>query len=285
MKDLTDALVLITGGASGIGRLAALEFAHLGARVVIWDLDAAALKGFEMEAIAKNLCIRGMHCDVSDREAVYRQAERFRLEYGPLDVLINNAGVVSGQPFLETPDTKVIRSFNVNILAHFWTTRAFLPEMLRRNSGHIVTVASAAGLVGVAGLSDYSASKFGAVGFHEALRMELRRGKSAVDTTVVCPFFIDTGMFQGIKTRVPLLLPILKPEKAAHAIVKAVQRRKKQVILPLFVKGIFFLRLFSPGLLDAAADLLGVNSAMDSFTGRQPAVPAASEAAVFRKAE
>jgi len=80
--------------------------------------------------------------------------------------------------------------------------KSFLPAMLQRNSGHIVTIASAAGFVGTNGLVDYCASKFAAVGFDESLRMELAAlGKTGVHTTVVCPYYINTGMFEGIKTR------------------------------------------------------------------------------------
>ena len=82
------------------------------------------------------------------------------------------------------------------------TTKAFLPSMLENNHGHVVTIASSAGLFGVCGLCDYCASKFGAVGFDESLMMELRAmKKTGVHTTVVCPFFINTGMFDGVKTR------------------------------------------------------------------------------------
>ena len=146
-------------------------------------------------------------CDVSDREQVYARADEVRAAAGDVDVLVNNAGVVSGRPLLELSDEAIERTFGVNTLALFWTTRAFLPAMKARGSGHVVTVASAAGLIGTARETDYAASKFAAVGFNEALRQELRRGASGVRTTVVCPYYIDTGMFKGVKTRFPFLLP------------------------------------------------------------------------------
>mmetsp|Transcript_39481 Transcript_39481/g.35251 ORF Transcript_39481/g.35251 Transcript_39481/m.35251 type:complete len:95 (-) Transcript_39481:240-524(-) len=94
--------------------------------------------------------------------------------------------------------------------------------MIAKNKGHIVTIASNAGLVGVCGLADYCASKFGAVGFDESLRMELRKIKSNVKTTCICPYYIDTGMFDGVKTRFPLLFPILKPNYVARRICNAI---------------------------------------------------------------
>jgi len=256
--------VLITGGASGIGRLVALDFAARGARVIVWDRDEKALRAVEAEASAQGWNVMGAVCDISDREQVYRLAA----EAGPVDLVVNNAGVVSGKTLLETPDEKILSTFSVNTLPLFWTAKAFLPGMLQRDKGHIVTIASAAGLIGVTGLADYSASKFAAVGFDEALRMELRRSKSRVRTTVVCPFFIDTGMFAGVTTRFPLLLPIMKPPKVATKIVSGVLRGKRRIILPPFVYSVFLLRLFPVGFMDAVASFFGISRSMDHFVGR-----------------
>jgi all-trans-retinol dehydrogenase (NAD+) len=268
MKSVTNKLILITGGAGGIGRLMGLDFAGRGARVVAWDLDAEALAGLEEEARQRKLVIKGMVCDVSDREAVYRQAAVLTGEYGPVDVLVNNAGIVSGSTFLETPDEKIIKTMNVNTFPLFWTCKAFLPAMIERNTGHVVTISSAAGIIGVRGLADYSASKFAAFGFDEAVRMELRRLKSAVRTTVVCPFFIDTGMFRGVKTRFPLLLPILKDTKAAKKIVRAILKNRSRLIMPAFVYSVYFLRLLPAVVFDMVTEFFGISKAMDEYTGR-----------------
>ncbi|MDR1099431.1 MAG: SDR family oxidoreductase [Treponema sp.] len=270
MKTVHDKVVLITGAASGIGRLMALDFAGRGARVVVWDIDREALKALESEARQGGLLIKTAICDVSGRDAVYRQAEALKAEWGPVDILINNAGIVSGSTFLKTSDEKIIQTMAVNVLAPFWTCKVFLPSMLERNSGHIVNIASAAGIIGVMGLADYSASKFAVFGFNESLRTELRRQKSAVRTTVVCPFFIDTGMFRGVKTRFPLLLPILKSEYAARRIVAAVLKNRNCLIMPFFVRSIFFLRLFPTAVFDAVANFFGINHSMDHFQGKSP---------------
>ena len=87
--------------------------------------------------------------------------------------------------------------------------------MIQKNKGHIVTIASIAGHTGVAGLADYSASKFGAVGFDESVRMEIFKLKKNIKTTCICPFFIDTGMFEGVKAKIPCFLPILKEKWAS----------------------------------------------------------------------
>ena len=269
MKELKNKLVLITGGASGIGRLMAFDFARRGARVVAWDLNEAALESLEAAALKEGFFIRGMICDVSDRAAVYAQAEVLTKELGPLDILVNNAGVVSGLPLLDIPDEKIIRTINVNVLPLFWTVRAFLPSMLARNTGHIVTISSAAGLIGVRGLADYSASKFAAFGFDESLRMELRRLGSGVRTTVVCPFFINTGMFFGVKTRFPLLTPILDPDRAARRIVGAVLGNRRRLVMPFFVHAMYLLRLAPVPVFDAVIEFFGISHSMDNFKGRE----------------
>jgi all-trans-retinol dehydrogenase (NAD+) len=216
-----------------------------------------------------------MVCDVSDREAVYSQAQKLTADFVSLDILVNNAGIVSkretgaaGPVFLNISDESIIKVININALSLFWTCKAFLPSMLERNSGHIVTISSAAGIIGVKGLSDYCAGKFAAFGFDESLRMEMRRMKSAVKTTVVCPFFIDTGMFEGVKTRFPLILPILRKDYAVKRIVKAVLKNRKRLIMPRFVYSVYLLRLLPPAVMDWVADLFGISHAMDDFRGR-----------------
>jgi all-trans-retinol dehydrogenase (NAD+) len=268
MKSIENKVVLITGGASGIGRLMAFEFAERGGRVIAWDLNKDSLKALEAEAGAKDLFVRGMVCDIADRDAVYKQGAALTAEFGPVDILVNNAGVVSGKTMLETPDDRIVKTMEVNVLPLFWTAKAFLPSMIERNTGHVVTISSAAGLIGVRGLADYCASKFAAFGFDESMRMELKRLKSKVRTTVVCPFFIDTGMFRGVKTRFPLLLPILKSSRAAKGIVRGVLKNRRRIIMPPLIYSLYLLRLFPVRFLDAVADFLGISHAMDEFQGR-----------------
>ena len=263
--------VLITGGASGIGRLLVLGCASLGATVTIWDLDADGAERVALEAAAAGAS--GAHafaCDVSDREQVYARADEVRAAAGDVDVLVNNAGIVSGRPLLELPDERIERTFAVNALALFWTTKAFLPAMKARGSGHVVTVASAAGLIGTARETDYAASKFAAVGFNESLRQELRRSGCGVRTTAVCPFYIDTGMFKGVKTRFPLLLPVLKEQDVADRVLKAIQHDQPLVQMPFMVSTLPALRLLPVWAFDQLADFFGLNNAMDAFTGRAP---------------
>jgi all-trans-retinol dehydrogenase (NAD+) len=259
---------LITGGACGIGRLLALEAARRGAEVVLWDIAEDALQRTvaEITALGQRPA-HGYRCDVGDRAEVYAVAQKVTEEVGPVDILVNNAGVVSGKRFLETPDERIELTFRVNTLALFWTAKAFLPGMMRRNHGHVVTIASAAGWIGVKGLADYSASKFAAVGFDESLRQELKQSAPGVHTTVVCPYYIDTGMFEGVKTRFPAILPILRPEKVALKIADAIAQDRTRLMLPPIVYTVPVLRGLPLRAFDRVSDGLGINASMDEFKG------------------
>lgn len=118
-------------------------------------------------------------CDVSSPDDVNRAAADAVKEFGDVHILINNAGIVSGKTLLENSDKMIQKTLEINTLAHAYTVRAFLPAMLAKNEGHVVTIASAAGLIGVSGLADYCASKYGVVGFDESLRMELKKRGSS----------------------------------------------------------------------------------------------------------
>jgi len=261
--------VLITGGASGLGRLLALRCAELGATLSVWDLDEAGAQATAAAAADLGLGrARAFACDVGARDQVLQRAAETMQTQGPVDILVNNAGVVSGRPLLELSAEHIERTFRVNTLALFWTTGAFLPDMVARGSGHIVTVASAAGLMGSPRETDYAASKFAAVGFNEALRLELRRTAPGLKTTVVCPYYIDTGMFEGVKTRFPLLLPILKEEDVTRRIVRAIQRDAQQLVMPWMVRTLPAMRLLPVWAFDSLADFLGITTCMDEFCGR-----------------
>lgn len=273
--------VLVTGGGRGMGLLIARGAAARGARVALWDRDADALDAAagDFSPTAGDISPAGgasasevwrQVVDVSDRRQVEKAAAALASGFGEVEILVNNAGVVSGKAFADLTPEEVERTLAVNAAALFWLTRAFLPPMIRRGEGHLVTMASAAGLIGVPGLSDYCASKFAAVGFHESLRAELRRIAPGVRATLVCPFFVDTGMFAGVRTRFPRLLPILRPETVAAATIRAVERDRAVVVRPRFVHSLKLLRLLPGGWLDPLAAFFGIHAAMDTFEGRPP---------------
>lgn len=270
MTNFIGKTVLITGAASGFGRLLAEQIAERGARLVLWDIDRAALDTLVAQLAANGYWAVAHTVDVGDSDTVHTAALRIIQDVGPVDVLINNAGVVSGKTLLTSSNDAIRRTFNVNTLALFWTTRAFLPGMLERGQGHIVTIASAGGLVGTARLTDYCASKFAAVGFDESLRLELRRERhTEIHTTVVCPYYSTTGMFAGVKTRFPWLLPILPPETVTRRIVRAIEINQARLIMPWFVHVSFLARLLPVRVFDWLMDFFGINRSMDDFTGRR----------------
>lgn len=261
---LSGSTVLVTGGGSGLGRRMAVEAAGRGARVVIWDLSADGGRNVRDEIRRAGGVAEAQTVNVADREAVQAAAA----VAGPVDVLINNAGVVTGKLLLDADDEDIQRTFDVNVLALYWVTRAFLPGMADRGHGTVVTIASAAGLVGVAKQTDYSASKFAAFGFNESLRAELRAGRTGVNTLVVCPYYIDTGMFDGVRTRFPRLLPILREEAVAVQVLDAIESGRQKLVLPPLVNLVPAARLLPVGAFDRLMDVLGINRTMDRFTGR-----------------
>lgn len=264
---------LVTGAGSGIGRLVAERLADRGARVVLWDLTEERSADTAASIERRRGSAFRFACDVGDRRAVTEAAARVLDEVGPVDILVNNAGVVSGDWLLDLSDEKIEQTYRVNTLALYWTTRAFLPNMIVKGTGHVVTVASAAGLVGVPKQTDYSGSKHAAVGFDESLRAELARRAPGVKTTVVCPFYINTGMFAGASTRFPKLLPILEPVPVADRIVRAIERDQARLIMPPLVRFVPSMRLLPTKAFDKMMDLFGVNHSMDDFVGRDE-VPA-----------
>ncbi|XP_068737551.1 epidermal retinol dehydrogenase 2-like [Montipora capricornis] len=270
-KDINGEIVFVTGAGSGLGRLMAIKFAKLGATLVCVDINQNANDETVQEIKSQGFKAHGYICDCSSREDIYRVAELVKKDVGDVTMLVNNAGIVSGKKFLETEDWKIQKTMEINTMAHFWTTKAFLPSMVEKNHGHVVSIASSAGFFGVNGLCDYCSSKYGAVGFNESLNMELGvLKKDGVHTTVICPFYINTGMFDGVKTRFPLLMPILEPEWATDQMIDAVLRNKTELLLPKVLK----LHLVIKSVLPTTSYLslsrfFGVSSSMDEFKGRE----------------
>ena len=266
-KELTGEVVVLTGAGSGIGREMALQLARCGCRLALWDLNQATLDAVVKEIRSFGGEARAYVADVTDRTRVYAVGEQVLSDFGQVDILINNAGIVSGKKLLDSDDALMEKTVQVNTVSHFWTLKAFLPGMLERNHGHIITIASMAGIQGTAGLVDYCASKYGAVGTAESLRQELRHlGKTGVHSTCVCPFYIKTGMFEGAKSHWPMLFPLLEPPYAASRIVTAIKRNSPKLVMPfacyLAPIGV---ALFPTSIANGLMDLFKINCTMDEF--------------------
>jgi len=270
-QDLTGKTVLITGAASGLGKGMSLEFAKRKGTIVAIDINEEALKktAFEIESLGgKAFTYR---CNVGDYTSVQQLGEKVKRDVGkPIDILINNAGIVSGKPLLELSEEHITRTMSVNTLAHLWFFKVFLPDMISNRKGQIVNIVSAAGFCGVTGLVDYCASKFGAFGAHEALRLEIySKGlTSEIPMTAVCPFYINTGMFQGVQTTMPWLLPILEEKYAVDKIIEGIEYKDPYVVLPSTVWIIFIGRYLPVRMQNLIFWTLGMTRSMDSFKGR-----------------
>jgi len=259
---------LITGGAQGMGRLWAERFGADGARLALWDLNGDAL-----ETTAKELGGRGFEVftqtvDVTDRERVYAAAAEIKEQFGPVELLVNNAGVVFSAPFLETPDEKLDLTIEVNLKALMWVTKACLPHMIEKGAGHVINVSSASGFVGVPYMPAYASSKWGVIGLNESWRQEMKvLGHDGIRFTLFCPSYVDTGMFDGVKP--PLLVPILKPEEAVRRGYQGFRRGALLVKEPFMVKLTPGLREMLPAsVFDLISDTLGVPHSMKDWKGR-----------------
>lgn len=269
MKDLRNKTILITGAASGIGRLMAHYVADEGANTAIIDVNAEGLAKTTEEVKRRKVQATGYVCDISNHECVMDAVTKIKNDFGQIDVLINNAGTVIGKSFFDLTLDEMQRTMNINYWGHIYFTKAIIGDMAARNQGAIVNVASSSGLLGMPILSDYAASKFAEVGFSESLRRELKKFKyTGVKVTCVCPYIIDTGLFKGFK---PMLMsPFVRPEVAARAIVEGFKKGKPYVMLPpLSIYSSRMLKLLPTSLFDWILSMSGGSVAMDSFTGRK----------------
>lgn len=270
---LTNQNVLITGGASGIGRLIGRLAIQDGAKsIIIWDINEKniALVGEEHKALAAGkTAIYGFRVDVSDIKAVEDAYRQTIDAAGTVDILVNCAGIVTtNKPFAENTPEEMERTIRINTIAPMYVARVVLPDMLRRDHGHICTIASAAGMISNPKMSVYAASKWGAIGWSDSLRIEMQMQKCAVRITTVAPYYINTGMFDGVQSRI---LPILDPEKTARTIVKAIRKNKNFCGIPFPFHFIRFWQGLLPGRFFDwfFGEVFGIYHTMDHFTGRK----------------
>ncbi|XP_052628869.1 estradiol 17-beta-dehydrogenase 11-like [Harpia harpyja] len=229
-KSVSGELVLITGAGHGIGRATAFEFAKRQSRLVLWDINKHGVEDTAAECERLGATVQAFVVDCSKREEICSAAEKVKKDIGDVSILVNNAGVITAADLLSTQDHQIERMFEVNILAHLWTTRAFLPTMMNNNHGHIVTVASAAGHFVTSFMVAYCSSKFAAVGFHKALTEELSTlGKDGIKTTCLCPIFINTGFVKNPSTRLGKVLEI---EEVVEALMEGILTNQKMIFVP-----------------------------------------------------
>lgn len=224
-RSVSGKVVAVTGGGRGIGAATARALAARGARVAIGDLDLGTA-----EATARELPGGGiaLPLDVSDRRGFTAFLDRVESELGPLDVLVNNAGIMPVARADEESDASVTRQLEINLHGVIHGTQEAVRRMRPRGSGHIVQLASAAGKAGFPGLATYSATKHGVVGFSEAVRWELRG--TGVQLHVVMPALVSTELASGIAEARGVKRAT--PEEVAGRIVQAIERGQYEVYVP-----------------------------------------------------
>lgn len=263
--------VLITGGASGLGKLFAERcLAEKATAVILWDIDAAQLdRAVEDFRARGHANVLGQRVDVSDAASVAAAAQKVLSERPAVDILFNNAGIVVGKPFEEHSYREIERTIGVNVLGAMYVARAFLPAMIEQGRGHLVNIASAAGLIPNPRMSVYASSKWAVVGWSESLRIELEALGKDLRVTTVEPSYINTGMFDGVKA--PLLTPILDPDYLVDKVIQAVKNDRILVREPAVVKALPLMRgLLPTRAFDFMARRFGVYDSMNDFVGRRP---------------
>ena len=266
---LSNRNVLITGGASGIGKIMGRIALEKGAKcVIIWDINEQniATTVEEFSAIGK---AKGYRVDVGNIEVVRAAYATTVEECGDIDILINNAGIItSNKTFAEVGYDEIDRTMLINAMAPMYVTRVMLPDMLRRGVGHICNITSAGGMLGNPRMAVYGASKWAAIGWSDSVRIELQEQKSPVRVTTVTPYYINTGMFDGVKSPI---IPVLKPEYVARRVIRAIEKNLMFRGIPF---GLHFIRFWQFMLPIPVFDFIfgkvfGIYHTMDNFTGRK----------------
>ena len=268
MTKIKGRTLLITGGASGIGRIMGRMALQRGAKkVVVWDINEDNIAATESELNSYGE-VKGYKVDVANTEMVKQMFALTTKECGDVDILINSAGIITGnKTFAEQSQQDIDRTMAINATAPMTVALQALPPMLERNVGHICNIASAAGFIANPRMSIYAASKWAVIGWSDSLRVELQESKSNVHVTTIAPYYINTGMFDGVRSRI---IPILKPEWVAKKILNAIEKNKKISSWPLGYHLIRTLQALLPlRALDLLCKVLGIYNALDHFKGRK----------------
>jgi NADP-dependent 3-hydroxy acid dehydrogenase YdfG len=252
-RSLSGKVVAITGGARGIGKTTAAALVRKGARVAIGDLD---LELTEQAAAELGAGAIALPLDVTDRASQETFLDEAEKQLGPIDVMVNNAGIMPVTPFMEEGDDSIHRQIEINVYGVITGTQLALERMLPRRSGHVVNLASSAGKAGVPGIATYSGTKHAVVGFTEAMRAEFRN--TGVNFTYVMPVTVNTALTEGVAdTRG---VKKVEPEEVADAIVDALETNRVDVFIPRSLRVTVALSGILPrGVREAMSRLMGVD--------------------------
>lgn len=238
MDQFKNKVVIVTGGASGIGRALCEALGQRGAIVMVADIDLAEAKQVALSIRRAGAEARALWLDVSQAEAVQRVIEQTVSEYGLLDFMFNNAGIAVSGDMRETSRQEWQQLINVNLLGVVYGTTAAYSVMIEQGFGHIVNTASLAGLVSAPMLTAYSTTKHAVVGLSTSLRAEA--ADLGVQVSVICPGFVQTPMLEGSRPTDKgwaeglkgKILGLMSPQKAAQEILKGVEQNRAFIIFP-----------------------------------------------------
>ncbi|KAL1795484.1 hypothetical protein ACET3X_005708 [Alternaria dauci] len=258
-------IAVVTGGCSGIGRAIAEALTSHGIRVAVLDVQGAP------SAFASNNLLTYFRCDISNPIAIAETADTIRNDLGHPSILVNNAGITGSHTILKTPSEFLSRIFDVNILSHWRLVKQFVPDMVAKNKGHVVTVASVNSFLTNSANADYVATKTAALSFHEGLTSELKiwYKASGVKTTIAHPAFVRTPLIENMileSGQDPKILEtMMKPEEVAEVIVKQViSKRGAQLFIPSWGAPISWLKGWPNWAQELVRDAFGKTSAVTS---------------------
>ena len=262
MTDLNQRNVFITGGSSGIGLAAAKQLAALGANIVIFSRNQERLihAAKEIEGARKDSDVRVQYLplDVSDNTMTKDVMERAVDKMGPPDILINSAGISSPNYFENITYDQFAGTLTINLFGTRNTIAALLPHM-KEKGGHIINVSSVAGFVGVFGFTDYSASKFGMIGFSESLRSECKQ--FGILVSVLCPPDTDTPMLAAENVNKPAETKavsetggLLSADYVARTMIKGIGKKRFMIIPGVMGKMTYLAKRLLPGAVEAVMD-------------------------------
>lgn len=268
MKNFADKKVLITGGASGIGKLMAEKLASRGAIIIVVDVNLEAAQSVVNYIKSTGGKGHAIYADLANLESMRKCKAAVHALGLQVDVLINNAGVVFGGEFEKLSLEKHLLTYKININGIVSMTHLFFNDLRKGYDSNIVNIASASGLIGLPYGTSYASSKWAVIGFSESLRLELLERKvTNIHVTTVCPGYISTGMFAGVKA--PLFLPWLRPEAIVEKIIHGIEKDSAFVKEPFVVKWVDLLKGILPlRIFTKINKFLGVSTSMTQWKGR-----------------
>lgn len=220
-------VAVITGGSNGLGHYIAYELSKRGVRVAILDREkpARTLPGSTY-----------YFCDLTDKTVIDKAFAEVQRDMGPISILVNNAGMMCEQRVQDLGEKLIRNLFEVNIVSHFWTLQAVIPDFLKYKRGWVVSIASTVGLIGPGHMSAYTASKHAVVGLHDSITHE-KGLAGVVGTTLVCPGQMNTRLFADLSTPTKFFAPVVESQNLAKIIVDNIANGQRgEVIEPLYAR-------------------------------------------------